>query len=140
MKKLKQTLYLFASIFVLALHNPAMAISSNNDLRGLDEDLRPSTLPNAGNLPEDASAQDFIIRTVGNIIEFIMLISGTLAVFFIVYAGLQYVLARGQDDKISQAKNNLQWIIGGLILMFFAMAIVRFIVTATLGLEEVNSL
>jgi type IV secretory pathway VirB2 component (pilin) len=133
LKNIKYHIYSFLFFLIIAQKQTSFA-------QVLDEDLRPSTLPNAGNLPEGTSAQDFIIRTVGNIIEFIMLISGTLAVFFIVYAGLQYVLARGQDDKISEAKNNLQWIIGGLILMFFAMAIVRFVVTATLGLEEVNSL
>lgn len=136
MNKLKNIKYhIYSFLFFLIVNQNQTSFA-----QVLDEDLRPSTLPNAGNLPEGTSAQDFIIRTVGNIIEFIMLISGTLAVFFIVYAGLQYVLARGQDDKISEAKNNLQWIIGGLILMFFAMAIVRFVVTATLGLEEVNSL
>lgn len=103
---------------------------------GLDTDLRPTTLPSQ--TLTSTKPQDAIIQTVGNIIDFIILISGSLSVFFIVYAGLQYVLARGQDDGISQAKNNITWVVIGLITMFFSMVIVRFVISVTLGLEEVN--
>lgn len=132
MKKIKYLLYSLAFTISVNLTQPAFAQI------GLDPDLRPSSLPSTGSFEQGQTAQSYVIRVIGNLIDFIMAISGGLAVFFIVYAGFQYVLARGQDDKIATAKTNLQWIIGGLILMFFAMVIVRFVVTVTLGLEEVN--
>lgn len=132
MHKIKYFIYSLA--FTLSI-----SLSKNSFAQiGLDDSLRPSTLPTTPNMEANQNAQSFIIRIIGNIIDFIMAISGGLAVFFIVYAGLQYVMARGQDDQISTAKNNLQWIIGGLILMFFSMVLVRFVVTVMLGLEEVN--
>lgn len=132
MHKIKYFLYSLAFSTSISLSKTSFAQI------GLDDSLRPSTLPTTPTLETGQSAQSFAIRIIGNVIDFIMAISGGLAVFFIVYAGLQYILARGQDDKISTAKNNLQWIIGGLILMFFAMVLVRFVVTVMLGLEEIN--
>lgn len=132
MKKIKYQIYKLAFTTSLLISQSANAqIELNND-------LKPDIIPSTGSISENQTVQSYLIRIIGNIIDFIIAISGGLAVFFIVYAGLQYVLARGQDDKISTAKTNLQWIIGGLILMFFAMAIVRFLVTVILGLEEVN--
>jgi hypothetical protein len=132
MKNIQYTLYSIAFTTSLAMAKTA------NAQQGLDESLKPNILPSTGGLAEGQTVQSYVIRIIGNIIDFIIAISGGLAVFFIVYAGLQYVLARGQDDKISTAKSNLQWVIGGLILMFFAMVIVRFLITVILGLEEVN--
>ncbi len=132
MNKLKFFLYTLATTASLGIFNKTYAQI------GLDPDLKPDTLPTTGAFQNGQTAESFVIRVVGNIIDFIMAISGGLAVFFIVYAGFQYVSARGQDDQLSTAKNNLQWIIGGLILMFFSMVLVRFVVTVILGLEEVN--
>ena len=101
----------------------------------LDSDLRPSTLPTQS---ISTNPQEAIYQTVGNLINFIILISGSLSVFFIIYAGFQYVSSLGQDDGIGRAKNNIKWIIIGLITMFFSMVIVRFIISAILALEEVN--
>lgn len=131
-KKIQLYYYLLATAIITSNFNK-QALAQGIPL---NQDLRPSTLPSqtlSSTKPEEA-----IIETAGNIINFIILISGSLSVFFIVFAGLQYVLALGQDEGIGKAKNNLKWIIIGLITMFFSMVIVRFIITATLSLEEVN--
>lgn len=137
MNKIKFYIYSLASSYSTFLLN----IQETKAQIGLDPSLKPNSLPGGQvntQTPTDVTPEALVISSVGNIINLLMLLSGSLAVFFIVYSGFQYVASRGEDSEISKAKNTLTWVIYGLIIMFFAMAIVRFILSITLSLEEVN--
>lgn len=52
---------------------------------------------------------------------------GAIAMLFIVYGGLQWILARGEATKVQEAQSVLTWAIIGLILIFLAFSITKFI-------------
>jgi len=61
---------------------------------------------------------------------------GTLGLIFFIltaYAGVQWFLARGEEDKITSARNTLIAGIIGLIIAVSAYAIANFVSSAVLG-------
>ena len=52
-----------------------------------------------------------------------------LAVFFIVYTGLNWVTSAGNSDGVEKGKTSLKWIILGLLLVIFAYVIVKTVIT-----------
>lgn len=79
---------------------------------------------NSNNLPgpkADAAALNRILTTF-----FIVL--GAIAVLMIVIAGTRYVFARGNPEKITQAKNMILYSVIGLVLAASAAAIVNIVI------------
>jgi heme/copper-type cytochrome/quinol oxidase subunit 2 len=59
-----------------------------------------------------------IYGLVSAILDFVVKIGAVVVVFFIIYAGFQFVTAQGSEDKISKAKTTFFWtIVGALILL-----------------------
>jgi Type IV secretion system pilin len=58
-------------------------------------------------------------------------IIGVAAVFAIIYAGLQFMIANGDASKIAKAKNTILYAIVGLVIVALAQVIVRFVITST---------
>ncbi len=50
-----------------------------------------------------------------------------LAVLALVWVGFKFILAQGNDGKITDAKNSLQWVIIGIAILFGAQIIVEII-------------
>lgn len=51
-----------------------------------------------------------------------------VAVIILIYAGVKYILARGDDKEIEKAKTTILYTVIGLIIIGFAGAIVNFII------------
>ena len=51
------------------------------------------------------------------IITFLITISATIAVLMIVWAGIQYLTAYGNEDKTTQAKKTITWALIGLAIV-----------------------
>lgn len=63
--------------------------------------------------------------------NFLLPIATTLAVLAIVWAGFLYITALGDDGNMDKAKNIIIWVVGGLLVIAAAYAIVNFVMTAT---------
>jgi NADH:ubiquinone oxidoreductase subunit 6 (subunit J) len=62
--------------------------------------------------------QTSIYGLIGAVLQFVVKIGAVVVVFFIIYAGFQFVTAQGNEEKISSARKSFMWtIIGGLILL-----------------------
>jgi hypothetical protein len=61
------------------------------------------------------------------VIEIILFIGSVLAVFFLVYGGIQYIISQGAPDKTAQARKTLSYAIAGLVIAIIGQAVVRFI-------------
>lgn len=57
--------------------------------------------------------------------QIITYIGVPIAALFIIYSGLKFVTARGNEDKINDAKNGLLWAIVGTGILIGAWVIVR---------------
>jgi|GEM_PF-2045302 len=69
---------------------------------------------------QDQYVEDLIVRIVD---QWVFPVAGLIAVAFLVYGGVQYITAAGQEDKIKTAVRTITGAIIGLIIIFAAVAI-----------------
>ena len=60
---------------------------------------------------------------IGNAIEGILGITGSIALLFFVYGGITWMTARGQAEQIDRGRKILVWAVIGLIVIFSSYAI-----------------
>ena len=87
-----------------------------------DEAKRGADMTNSGggsnqNLPD-------IITTIINVMLFI---AGALAVIMIIYGGIRYITAHGDEKQVKVAKDTIVYSVTGLIIAILAYALVTFI-------------
>ncbi len=82
------------------------------------------TKVDAGGLPT-ASADTATLRIILNVASSII---GGLALVMITVSGLRYIVANGDPQKISKAKNGIIYSLVGLIIAISAQAIVAYVV------------
>lgn len=68
--------------------------------------------------------------TVGNIIKALLGLLGVIAVILIIYAGVLWMTAQGESEKVDKAKDILREAIIGLVIIFLAYGIASFAVNA----------
>lgn len=50
-----------------------------------------------------------------------------VAVIFLIYGGIRYAMAAGDDEKINKAKRMMIWSVFGLVLSLLAVFVVQFV-------------
>ncbi len=75
----------------------------------------------------------------GNLIGFIksalntvIALAALVAVGILVYSGIQYILAAGDDGKVEKATKGITYAVIGLVICFVSMLIVQFVLTTLL--------
>ncbi|MDD2515822.1 MAG: hypothetical protein PHF26_01255 [Candidatus Gracilibacteria bacterium] len=68
--------------------------------------------------PNEAYEISDLIRMI---IALIILFSGILSVFFIIWGGVMIILSGGKDDKVKPAINSIRYAIVGLVLIVVAV-------------------
>lgn len=83
-------------------------------------DLIPNNVPFINDYkPEQINT--FLYILIGGL----MVISVSLAIFFIFQGGFSYIISRGSDDTTGKAKKGITWAILGLLLIIFAYQVVK---------------
>ncbi len=72
----------------------------------------------------------------GRITNTVLLIVGLISVIMLVYGGLRYILSGGDSKKVTDAKNTILYAIIGLIISLLAYAIVNFVITSVVGVNN----
>ncbi|MDB5186483.1 MAG: rane protein [Candidatus Saccharibacteria bacterium] len=67
-------------------------------------------------------------NTVANALQLVFGVSGGIAVVVVAYAGLTYVLSRGNPQETARAKNIILYAIVGLIICITAFSIIEFVI------------
>lgn len=62
-----------------------------------------------------------------NVINASLVLAAVIAVFLIVYSGVQYVTSSGDKEKVDNARKRLTYAIIGLIFIFLSFLIINFI-------------
>jgi len=90
---------------------------------------------------EDCNETEVTMQKVwgmaGTVINWILIAAGIIAVGFIIWAGIRYVLSGGDAEKVKKAKNTLLYAIIGLLIAALAMIIVNLVLGAST--QVVNS-
>ena len=97
-------------------------------MKNLIESLKQSgQLDALNNIPNTSSA------SVINVFYWVYGVVGLIAAGYIVYAGIMYVTAYGDPNKIQKAKQGLTFSIIGLIVVLLAAAITAFVTNIALN-------
>ncbi len=93
------------------------------------------------NMLQNPLGVNSICQLIGLILKAAMIIGVPIAVLFIVYAGLKFVLARGSPGELSEARSNLIATIIGIAIFLGATLIANVIIAtlAQLGASGVTS-
>lgn len=62
---------------------------------------------------------------VMNIVQWLIIAGGYVALYFILWSGFKYIIASGDPQKITAAKNTITNAVIGLIIVLASVAIVR---------------
>lgn len=92
------------------------------------EDLLPQEFGDATGLG-DADLQE----TLGNLINVALGFLGVVAVCIVLFGGFKWMVAGGNDDKVTEAKHMLIAGIIGLAIILSAWAITNFVISSILG-------
>ena len=123
MKQISKAKVVLAAVMCLAMVFAAVSLVSlpvYADSR--DEAQNGAKLANSGggsnqNLPD-------IITTIINVMLFI---AAALAVIMIIYGGIRYITAHGDEKQVKVAKDTIVYSVTGLIIAILAYALVTFI-------------
>lgn len=78
-------------------------------------------------VPQLGNSGQGIWLVVLAIIDSLLRIASLVAVGFIIYGGIQYVISQGEPDKTNQAKNTIINALVGLVISIAAASIVSFV-------------
>lgn len=84
----------------------------------------PISLPN----PLGEGKTDIPIL-LGKIINSVLGIIGSLALVMFIYGGATWMLSGGNQEQVTKGKNILIWAAAGLVIIFTAYALVKFVLT-----------
>ena len=115
-------IFMFSANFVLA------------DCSGTSQPGDPGcTFPNPLN-PSGAPKDDPSPATLmGRVINAVLGIVGSIALVMFIYAGFRWMTAAGKQQTVTKGRNILIWATVGLIVIFSAYALVKFVFTAIGG-------
>jgi hypothetical protein len=82
--------------------------------------------------PGEACAIAFIFPTdiplvMLALVEILLRIAGMVAIAYVIYGGIQYVVSQGESDRIARAKGTIINALAGLVIATLAVAFVSFI-------------
>ncbi len=113
--------WLFSSCLILVLF--ALALSASAQWFGQGGLEAP---PIRGIAP----AQESLITVVVRWVNYFLAIVGLVAVVFLIWGGVQYIISAGQEEKIESAKKTITYAILGLLVIGLAAVIVNFVIRA----------
>ncbi|MDP3837262.1 MAG: pilin [bacterium] len=70
------------------------------------------------------SPQELVARIINNVLGIV----GTLALVMFIYGGLIWMTSSGSSEKVKQGRDIILWSVIGLVVIFSAYAIVRFVI------------
>lgn len=89
----------------------------------------PLTKP--GNTPQEVEVEQLIIT----ILNYVLGISGLVAVVFLIIGGFSYITAQGNEEQTKKATSTLLNAVIGLIIIFAAFAIVYTVQKNIIGVD-----
>ncbi len=78
----------------------------------------------ADGMPENLVGPDGVFTQVTNTVLYVV---GAISVIMLVWGGFRYIISGGDSKKVTDAKNTILYAILGLVIAFFAYAIVNFV-------------
>ncbi len=77
--------------------------------------------------PAELFGETGVFRQITNTVLYIV---GIIAVIMLIIGGIKYLVSGGDAKKVTDAKNTVLYAIIGIVICFFAYAIVNFVISA----------
>jgi hypothetical protein len=107
-------------------------LSLDIDLNGTNQTIEaPNGIPVGGH--------DTLQKILQGGIQLLFLIAIVLTLFYLIYGGMDWVMSRGEKQKIDSAKKKITYAIIGLVIVFLSFVIMR-IVGGMLGADNLVGL
>ena len=117
---------LFSFIFLFSLftisQTPTFANNNNDDAYGLKEAAEKVDAYKVG-----GEEDNFLIEKIGSLVGVVLSFVGVIFLIIIIYAGINWMTAGGNETKVTKSKNLLINASIGLIIVLAAYAITVFI-------------
>ena len=84
-------------------------------------------------LPDDPTSKGNLIDFIRDGINLAIGLAGLVAVGFLVYSGVQYIVAAGDEGKVEKATKGITYSVVGLIISFISVLIVNFVLERVIG-------
>lgn len=80
---------------------------------------------------EDVATLDCIGPIVANVVFWLLVFAGIVALVLIIISGIKFITSGGDQKRVEGARKTLTYAIAGLVLILLSFAIVRFIAQTT---------
>ena len=80
---------------------------------------------------QDVVTLNCILPLFANLIYWLMILSGTIAVFFVIFGGIKFLTSSGDQSRVESAKKTITWAIIGLVVVLLSFMIVNIIADIT---------
>jgi len=126
----------FASLFLLpAAQASPVDLRTSNNPSTFDEGLENASIQ-TGHKDQPFFSPDKLPQSIGQFFKiFYVFILGVAYFILMVYAGITWMTARGNEEKIEKAKNIIKNASIGLIIALMAFAIALFVIALFYGLS-----
>lgn len=129
-KKIKLIIIASLMVFLLAgMAAPTMSVAyTPGEVPALDNPLQNLTVQGS-----DQSATKKLSAYTGGAIQVVLSIVGSISLVIFIYAGIRYMLARGNAEEAKAAGKIMAWAAAGLFIIFGSYVILDFIFKALTG-------
>ena len=131
-KKIIIILFFFLIFGFASIVNADTDTQATTDPKTPPGTSNPVSLPNPINIPP-ANQSNPIPYLLGNIISYVMGIIGSLALVMFIFGGATWMLSGGNQERVTKGKQILIWATLGIVIIFTAYAIIRFLLTTLAG-------
>ncbi len=83
-------------------------------------------------VPFFCSATDLLLP----LITYLLAISGTVTILFLIFGGFLYLTAAGNDEQVEKGKKTLMNAVIGLVVITLSFAIVKIVTSTLLGISK----
>lgn len=123
MKQISKAKVVLAAVMCLAMAFTAVSpVSLPVYADAKDEVKKGADMTNSG-----GSAKQDLPDIITTIINVMLFIAAALAVIMIIYGGIRYITAHGDEKQVKVAKDTIVYSVAGLIIAILAYALVTFI-------------
>ena len=120
--------FFFAGVLLLAVLSPVISQPAFADCISDPTSAGcPCALNSSSAACKDLSKPDGLSNTLKNATNTVLFIAGALAVIMIIYGGIRYITAHGDEKQVKVAKDTIVYSVAGLIIAILAYALVTFI-------------
>lgn len=79
-------------------------------------------------VPPNIIKQNLDDKTVQNVFNVVLALAGAVAVAFIVFGGVKYMLSQGESNEIKKARDTILYSVIGLVVVVASFLLVNFVI------------